>query len=155
MKRLTLIIAILSLCGPLLSQDALYLRVKNALAEKYPATDLTDKILIVNVWTHEPESRECNKRADEVAAIYRVAKLRGGLKGLVGVTIQRDGSESSAAITLQNDGIKNLMPLDAAVLASDVKTAPRNIVFDSNGKELYRDLPSSGIFNSILQLITR
>ncbi len=155
MKRVSLLIAVLCICGPLFSQDALYVRVKNALTAKYPETDLTDKILIINVWSHEPESRECNKKADQVAGIYKVARLRGGLKGLIGVTVHRDGPESATAITLQNDGIKNLLPLDATVLGDDVQQVPRNVVYDSNGNELHRDLPSSDIFNSILQLITR
>jgi hypothetical protein len=85
-----------------------------------------------------------------VYKIYEFAKLKGGLKGLVCVIINKEGD--AASIILNKDGATKLIQLNNLDVPSNTVS---NFVFDENGKEVYKNIPSGKIFESINQLITR
>lgn len=155
MKRFGLLFSALFICAAFQAQETFYERVKASILEKYPQTELSGKILLVNILSDEFETRESVKSADHVAGIYKVAKLRGGPDGVVSVAVTRKIQESAATIAIRNDGVSHTLLVDGSAMENELRNAPQNVVYDSNGKEIYRNLPPAAIFNSILQLITR
>ena len=138
------------------AQTDLYIKIRQLIHDAQPEIITDNKLIAFNSWSSDnTESREANKGFEKVYKIYEYARLKGGLKGVVVITVNRDPLSSMAAITLKKDGIVKLVSVNAA----DIKDLPlatgKNIVFDSDGKEVYRDLEPSKIFTSFNQLITR
>jgi hypothetical protein len=152
MRKITLTILFVALSVLLNAQSDLFSKVKKGLKETHPELNLENHLIAVNVWSaNDVASREANKQFNNVYKIYEFAKLKGGMKGLICVTINKDGE--TASIILNNDGASKLIQLNTVDVTSlNVNT---NSVFDENGVEVYKNISSDKIFQSINKLITR
>lgn len=153
-KTLLLILGLIFYASFMSAQTDLYFRVKTLLEQQYPELTTKNKLIAVSIWrVDDAESREANKSFEKAYEVYRAAKLKGGLKGIIAVAVNLDNLSSNAVITLSKDGILRTV----SIMAEDLKAATdfRNVVFDSNGNAVYRDLASENIFPSIQHLITR
>lgn len=147
MKKLFIYLILLS-CGPFAAQND-YSSIKRALQEQHPSLNLADKIIVVNTWSAgDNESREFNKALNKTVNVYEFAKLKGGVKGVIGVTVYK-GSDSGSAILLNSDQAGKLIQVNSVSLSE------KNTVFDSNGQVLYNSLPANKLFESIHKLVTR
>lgn len=151
MKKLYIIFlfSALALCSK--AQSDVFLKVKKAIKENYPEINLENKLIAVNVWSASDQgSREANKQFNRVYYIYEFAKLKGGLKGLFCVTINKEGDATT--IILNKDGATKLLSLNKVDISLPSNS---NFVFDDQGKEVYKNISSDKIFESINKLITR
>jgi hypothetical protein len=156
MKRIYFLVCALFFCLISGAQNPLYTRIKEILLAQHPELSTTDKLIAFNTWSLEDvESRERNKSFDNTYDIYYGARLKGGLKGLVVVSIHMNGTTATAATTMYHDGIRKLVLIDSRSLNEELKGAPVNIVFDSTGNEVYRNLGPSDVGSAINKLITR
>lgn len=156
MKKLlfTLSFSIIWLCG--VSQAELYQKIKAAIIEAQPGIMTDNRLIAFNLWSVEDAgSREANKSFEKVYKVYEYAKLKGGLHGIIVVTINKNDLSNVAAVAMSKDGVTKLISLRLQDL-NGVETGPaRNMVFNSSGQVVYQDLPAGKIFESINQLITR
>lgn len=155
MKKLLLFILGIAFCSSFLqAQTDFYSRVKTLIKQTHPELTLDNKLLAINVWQMNDEtSRECNKNFEKVYNVYRVARLKGGLKGVVVVVISLDNLSPASTIAMNKDGVVNTLAFKAEDIGSGLDF--KNVVFDSSGNEVYKDLRPSVVFSSIQQLITR
>lgn len=155
MKKLLLFILGIAFCSSFLqAQTDFYSRVKTLIKQTHPELTLDNKLLAINVWQMNDEtSRECNKNFEKVYNVYRAARLKGGLKGVVVVVISLDNLSPASTIAMNKDGVVNTLAFKAEDIGSGLDF--ENVVFDSSGNEVYKDLRPSVVFSSIQQLITR
>ncbi len=152
MKKINLIVLFIAFNYFLNAQSDLFWQVKKIVKENHPEINLENKLISVNFWSvSNLESRESNKQFNKAFNTYEFAKLKGGLKGLVCVSVN---NESEAAITIMNkDGASKLISLTNIKITNTNNVS--NIVFDSNGNKVYENIPSIKIVESINKLITR
>lgn len=151
MKKITLTFLFVAFSIFLNAQSDLFLKVKKAIQEEHPEISTDNRLIAINVWSaNDQTSREANKQFNNVYKIYEFAKLKGGLKGIVCVAINKDGE--SASIILTKDGATKLIQLNKADLSG---LSNGNAVFDDKGVEVYKNISSDKVFESINKLITR
>ena len=151
MRQITFIVLFTAFSAFLNAQSDAFLKLKNSIKESHPEINLENKLIAVNVWSaNDQESREANKQFNRVYSIYEFAKLKGGLKGLVCITVNKDGDATS--IILNKDGATKLIQVNAVEISSNTNS---NFVFDDKGNEVYKNISSDKIFESINKLITR
>lgn len=137
------------------SQADLYYKISRYLNMTHPEISLDNRLIALNVWsTSDNESREANKQFDKAYSIYEFAKLKGGNKGIVVLSISKDNLSTVATIALTKDGVKKMIAVKWEEIEG-ISPDLSNIVFDSTGGTVYKDLPSGKVFESINQLITR
>ena len=138
------------------AQSNLNFEVKNLIYSNYPNTNIENTLLAINFWSvSDSKSRDLNKAFEKVANTYEFAHLKGGLKGIVVLLVNKDNLSSLANISLSKDGIKKSINLKLADLKQHNSDLPSNIIFDSNGKIIYNNLDAINVFEKINQLITR
>ncbi len=138
------------------AQSNLNFEVKNLIYSNYPNTNIENTLLAINFWSvSDSKSRDLNKAFEKVANTYEFAHLKGGLKGIVVLLINKDNLSSLANISLSKDGIKKSINLKLSDLKQHNSDLPSNIIFDSNGKIIYDNLEAINVFEKINQLITR
>ena len=138
------------------AQSNLNFEVKNLIYSNYPNTNIENTLLAINFWSvSDSKSRDLNKAFEKVANTYEFAHLKGGLKGIVVLLINKDNLSSLATISLSKDGIKKSINLKLSDLKQHNSDLPSNIIFDSNGKIIYDNLEAINVFEKINQLITR
>ena len=138
------------------AQSNLNFDVKNLIYSNYPNTNIENTLLAINFWSvSDSKSRDLNKAFEKVANTYEFAHLKGGLKGIVVLLINKDNLSSLANISLSKDGIKKSINLKLSDLKQHNSDLPSNIIFDSNGKIIYDNLEAINVFEKINQLITR
>ena len=138
------------------AQSNLNFEVKNLIYSNYPNTNIENTLLAINFWSvSDSKSRDLNKAFEKVANTYEFAHLKGGLKGIVVLLVNKDNLSSLANISLSKDGIKKSINLKLADLKQHNSDLPSNIIFDSNGKIIYNNLEAINVFEKINQLITR
>lgn len=136
----------------LTAQSGLFEKVKQAMKETHPEINIESRLIAVNIWSSDnAESRDANKEFSRVYKIYEFAKLKGGLKGLICVSINNEGE--SASVLINKDGATKLIQLNSINVSA--LTGTNNSVFDQDGKEVYKNITSGKIFESINKLITR
>lgn len=151
MRKLSLILFFSAITTILNAQSDLFLKVKKAIQENHPEISLQNRLIGVNIWSaNNAESREANKQFNSVYKIYEFAKLQGGRKGLICVTINKEGD--AASIILNKDGATKLIQLNNFDVSAITNS---NFVFDEQGTEVYKNISSEKIFESINKLITR
>ncbi len=137
------------------AQSDLYLKVRKAIETNYPEIQTQDRLIAINFWSAgDLTSRDLNKAFNKNYNIYKFARLKGGMKGLIGVSVCIDDLSTELSIMLNKDGAGDLLKFTLA----DVSLAEKpfnNVVFDSAGKKVYSDLKAGEVFNKINQLITR
>ena len=138
------------------AQSNLNFEVKNLIYSQYPNTNIENTLLAINFWSvSDAKSRDLNKAFEKVAKTYEFAQLKGGLKGIVVLLINKDNLSSIANISLSKDGIKKSINLKLSDLKQHNSDLPSNIIFDSNGKIIYDNLEAINVFEKINQLISR
>ncbi|MES2681300.1 MAG: hypothetical protein V4635_15500 [Bacteroidota bacterium] len=143
-------------CVSLNAQTDTYARLKNLIRQTHPEIITEDKLIAFNVWSAgDMESREANKSFDRAYSVYEYAKLKGGPRGIVVVTINKDNLSGMATIAYTRDGAHKLISVAAESIEGMDLQARSNAIFDSSGNEIYKNLPASKIFSSVNQLITR
>lgn len=134
------------------AQLSLFVKIKNQLKIDHPEISLENKLIAVNVWTSaDKNSRDANKQFNKAFNIYEFAKLKGGVKGIICVTINK--LNETATIILMKDSANKLVQINNINL-NDISTIT-NSVFDAQGNEVYKNLATDKIFESINKLITR
>ena len=155
-RRVVFSVLLLVCCHLFKAQSALYQKVVAALKENHPEISISDKIVTVNFWSaNDQHAREANKSFEKAYKAYIYAKLKGGVKGLIAITINTDANASEAAIVLRKDGIIKTVLFDKAQIKDLGDLQSGNFVFNSLGFEIYKDLKPENIFQSINNLITR
>ena len=138
------------------AQSNLNFEVKNLIYSNYPNTNIENTLLAINFWSvSDSKSRDLNKAFEKVANTYEFAHLKGGLKGIVVLLVNKDNLSSLANISLSKDGIKKSINLKLSDLKQHNSDLPSNIIFDSNGKIIYDNLEAINVFEKINQLISR
>ena len=138
------------------AQSNLNFEVKNLIYSQYPNTNIENTLLAINFWSvSDSKSRDLNKAFEKVANTYEFAHLKGGLKGIVVLLINKDNLSSIANISLSKDGIKKSISIKSSDLKQHNSDLPSNIIFDSNGKIIYNNLEAINVFEKINQLISR
>ena len=148
-KQILLLFVLLSFYGN--SQVTLYKQIKDAISIENPKINFEDKLVAVNLWqASDLESRNANKEFDKVYKTYEFAKLKGGLKGVIVANV--NVTDQTASILLKKDGIEKLISININVPELQGK---KNLVFNSNGDKVLENIPSSDVFKSFINLITR
>ena len=150
--------------GFVYSQTVDYFTIKNVISKVYPEINFNNKLLAISVWSSSDiVSRELNKEFHKTWFTYQEAKLKGGLKGVIFISICSDEDELNFRIAEKKDAIsysyticdfqsyKQKGKLATMKLDSSVK----NLVFDFNGNLIYQNLEMSTVFKSFNNLITR
>ncbi len=137
------------------AQTSLYQNVKKLISDTHPEINLENKLIAFNVWSIEDaESRETNKEFEKAYSVYEHARLKGGSKGIVVISVNRDNLSSGAVITYTKDGITRMIPFKWTDLEG-IEQGVSNCVFDSTGNEVYKNLSVPNVYSSINHLITR
>lgn len=154
MKKLLL--AILCTAGflGLKAQNSLYNKLTEMINEKGIATN--NKLIGVTVWSiNNKEERNNNLAFDKAMRVYEFAKLKGGEKGLVMVSVCRNGWNGETTIVFNKDGNTKLIPLDNTNAIEPELLPTSNLLFDCQGNMLYNNLKADEVFTAIHKLITR
>ena len=134
------------------SQVDLYTKIKSQFKSQYPEINLENKLIAISFWTSSDlSSRDTNKQFNKVYTTYEFAKLKGGLKGIVCISINK--TAENASIILTKDGVSKLIQISNIDL-NDIGTLA-NVVYDALGNEVYKNIAPEKIFESINKLITR
>jgi hypothetical protein len=143
--------------GHISAQNVDFVQLKNLIHFAYSEISLDNKIIALNFWSVDNnDSRICNKNFDKVYSIYESAKLKGGLKGIVVIAVDKNNLKSTSDIIFKKDGIQKILSLNIDAFENIVfDENTHNIVFDAEGKVLYKNIPCEQIFSSTNQLITR
>lgn len=146
------------------SQNLNYNMINIELKANYPEIDFSNKLLVINHWNStDPVLRESNKEFSRVCKIYEGAKLKGGLKGIVFVSISSDTEEIPYSICLKKDGINTrFLMCDFKAFSLNSKLSKlgftnevKNGIFDSNGILLNKNIETNQIFSTFNSLLTR
>jgi hypothetical protein len=138
------------------AQQDLYWQVKKQLEINHPEISDRNRLIAINFWsTSDAESREANRSFEKAYKVYESARLKGGMYGMIAIAVNKEALSSTATITLAKDGISKLLSFKMEDLKPVVTEGLKNIVFDSDGNAVYRNLPPDKIFSSVNQLITR
>lgn len=156
MKKLLILLTFSGLQYGLLAQSSTFNQIKEAITAQKPELSLQNKLIAYTVWqVSDLESRECNKAFEKAYNTYYKAKLKGGEKGFVVISINKDNLSELAIIAYKKDGVQEMLSVKLSELNLPELNHTKNQIFDANGAVLFTDLPSSSIFSSIHSLITR
>jgi len=138
------------------AQNAMFTQIKQLINEKHPEIELSQKLIGFVVWSSSDiTSRDCLKSFNKTVTVYNQARLKGGLQGIEIIAINRDNLSSEALVVLEKEKITKLIPVKLEELNGVEIGQIKNVIFDSSGNEVYRNLTESTIFSSINKLITR
>ena len=138
-----------------MAQINFYQKVKNLINITHPEINTENRLIAFNVWSvDDSESREANQSFEKAYSVYEYARLKGGSKGIIVVSFNKDNLSSSAVISYNKDGIFKIIPFKVTDLEG-LNEGTSNLVFDSGGNEIYKNLSAQNIFSSIQHLITR
>lgn len=146
------------------AQQPNYTALQQLVVSAYPEIDFSNKLLAVCVWqSNNKQSREQNKEFVRSYETYRDAKLKGGLKGVVFVSISADENNATFDIVKQKDAITSSVTLcdfkaynaNSTLNKADFDKTLTNVVFDTNGNLIYQNLSTESVFKSFNSLITR
>lgn len=164
MYKIVFCYILIMLTYSLSSQNLNYTVISNELRTSYPEMDFSNKLLVISHWNSvNPVLRESNKEFHRVCKIYEGAKLKGGLKGIVFVSISSDTEEVPYSICLKKDGVNSRFlicdfksfsahsKLSTLGLSSQIK----NLIFDHNGNVLHKNIETNQIYSTFNSLLTR
>jgi hypothetical protein len=156
MKKLSLTLILLVFTLMTNAQATVFFKVKEAINLTHPEINLENKLIALTIWSvGDAESRETNKSFDKACKVYELAKLKGGSNGIVAVSFNKENLSSMASIAFQKDGITKVVALKLEDVPELNGAQFSNMVFNSDGVLVYKDLPASKVFESINNLITR
>jgi hypothetical protein len=152
MKKLITIVLI-TMAQYIVAQHDLFTQITGQIKKDYPEINLENKLLIINTWSSSNlDQRDFNVQMNKALITFGSAKLKGGIKGIIGVVINTADDSNLATIILNKDQANSVLPIDKTNLQLENVS---NLVFDSQGKIIYSGLQASTVYNSIHQLITR
>lgn len=155
MKKVVALLFLTSLFFGGYSQTSVYQNLKTLLKETHPEVITADKLIAFNVWSvNDAESREVNKGFEKAYKVYESALLKGGKKGIIVISFNKDNLTSDAVIAYSKDGIVKVIPYKMNEITLP-EASISNAVYDSTGEEVYKNLNASNIYTSIKHLITR
>lgn len=146
------------------AQEINYFSIKKVITETFPDIDFNNKLLAVCVWNSQNAlSREQNKEFNRTYNVYKGARLKGGLKGVVFVSVSSDDNKTNFDIAIQKDGLTydyTLCDFKGYELNSKLNnmilnTSLNNMVFDTYGALILNNLSTETIYTSFNNLITR
>lgn len=146
------------------SQTVDYSILRKSISESYPEIDFSNKLLAISVWSSSDViSREVNKEYYRTWQAYQGAKLKGGLKGLIFISISTDTKEINFKIASKKDlenyafTICDYLSYDSKGVLAEMTLGKniQNIVFDANGNLIFKNLDSKEVFNSFNNIMTR
>jgi len=152
MKNVTLII--LLFCGVrIFSQQDVFQKLKEELKNEHPEINFENKLIVLNVWSvNDINSREANVQVNKACIAYEFAKLKGGLKGVIGVIFCKNRDQKTETIILNKDKVTK--PIILKNISDQDLSNISNVIFDSNGNIVSKNI-TSDIFEEIHKLITR
>jgi len=163
--RLIIFSTILNLLSfHLSSQNLDFDKVKNELRASYPEINFSNKLLVISQWnSNELASRENHKEFNRVCKIYKSAKLKGGLNGIIFVSISSDTDEIAYSICLKKDSINTpFLICDFKSFSSNSKLSKlgftleiKNVIFDENGNLINKNTETDQIYSKFNSLLTR
>lgn len=163
MKKLVLL-PLLFLSFVMHSQTIDYTAIRKVISETYPEIDFSNKLLAISVWNStDKTSRDMNAELHKTYTVYKDAKLSGGLKGVVLISISSDTAEMNFKIAEKKDALHfpftlcdfKSYNLNSKLSQMKLNKNMTNVVFDSNGNLIYTNLQTEAIFKSFNTLITR
>lgn len=163
MKKLILI-PFLLLSFVMQSQTFDYIAIRKVISETYPEIDFSNKLLAISVWNSTDKmSRDMNAELHRTYTVYKDAKLSGGLKGIVFISISNDTDEMNFKIAEKKDALHfpftvcdfQSYSLHGKLSQMKFNKNITNVVFDSHGNLIYTNLQTEAIFKSFNALITR
>ena len=163
MKKLVLL-PLLFLSFVMHSQMIDYTAIRKVISETYPEIDFSNKLLAISVWNStDKTSRDMNAELHKTYTVYKDAKLSGGLKGVVLISISSDTDEMNFKIAEKKDALHfpftlcdfKSYNLNSKLSQMKLNKNMTNVVFDSNGNLIYTNLQTEAIFKSFNTLITR
>lgn len=158
------IIILCLMSGFVYSQTVDYFAVKNVISKTFPEIDFNNKLLAISVWnSSDIVSRELNKEFYKTWFTYQEAKLKGGLKGVIFISISSDEDELSFRISDKKDAISHSYTIcdfqsykaKGKLATMKLDNSIKNMVFDFNGNLIFQNLEISAVFKSFNNLITR
>jgi len=164
MHKFIVISSLIMLSCQLSSQNLNYNMISNELKSSYPEIDFSNKLLVISHWNStDPVLRENIKEFHRVCKIYEGAKLKGGLKGIVFVSISSDTEEIPYYICLKKDGINTrFLMCDFKAFSSNSElyklgfsSEVKNVIFDYNGILLNKNIETNQIYSTFNALLTR
>jgi hypothetical protein len=134
---------------------------RKSVLELIPDVNLENKILFINVWqSSNIESRENNKEFLRVSNIYKGAKLKNGLKGVVYVNLSIDKDTYLWMMSIKRDGIVCDYNMENTTGKFDALSKlfgdfTGSVVVGSDGTIIAKDVKQDKCFPLFLSLITR
>lgn len=163
MKRF-LLLAFIAIFNSSFSQSADYNKICGILHTKFPELNFNNKLLAISVWNSASiDTREMNKELLRTYNTYQGARLSGGLKGMIFISISSDNESLTFNITAKKDTenyeytLCDLKEFEENSLLSDlgIGSKTKNIVFNSNGNQILKNIETSEIFITFNKLTTR
>ncbi len=152
MKNIILL-TFLFFSGTIVSQEDLFKKLKEQIKKEHPEINVENKLFVVNVWSaNDAKSRESNTQVNKAYTVFEHAKLKGGLKGMIGVLVCEGNDKSAETIILFKD--KVIKPIVLNENAGFNFQGISNIIFDAAGNTVKKNV-TTDIYEEVHQLITR
>jgi len=164
MFKIVLISLFIVLFFNIKAQTINYSYIQKEIKSTFPEIDFSNKLLVVSVWNSaESISREINKEINRTYDLYKAAKFKGGLKGIVFVSISSDSNEMQYSICMKKDAnnyqysICDFKSFSQNSKLYNMGLIPtfNNLTFNNNGELIYQNLHVDQIFKSFNALLTR
>ncbi len=150
-NRLTL--ALLLLINFFNAQQEIYQKVCQFLKDNNPDLIVESKLVIINF---DNSASQINKtlysELEKMANIYEAAKLKGGRKGVICVSIIPN---SQREIELNKEGYKKIVKIKESDIEFAKDESLSNIAFSSNGEVVFKNADKKEIYELVHKLITR
>jgi hypothetical protein len=164
MYKIVLISLFVVLFSTIKSQNINYSSIQKEIKSTFPEIDFSNKLLVVSIWnSSDITSREMNKEINRTYELYKGAKFKDGLKGIVYISISSDTNEMQYSICMKKDSntyqyvicdFKSFLQ-NSKLFNMELSPFIKNLTFNTNGILIYQNLPSDQIFKSFNALLTR
>jgi hypothetical protein len=151
MKKVLSILFFLTLTGAFAQED-FYRQLKQRLKAEHPELITANKLLVVNVWSaSDISSRDSNKQLHRASKAYSFAKLKGGSKGMIAVSVCLDEEPGLQSAALNKDGVADVISINAKGMSAE---GINKAIYDSGGNLVQKNF-TADIFDEVHKLITR
>lgn len=156
MKKLFLIVPLLFANLLLKAQSETFNQLQKIIYETHPEKNLSQKLIGVVFWSaKDSESQSLLKEFEKNVSIYQNARLKDASKGIEMLAINLDNLNPESIALLKKLEITQIIPSTQQAFGTNEFKAGDNIIFNSAGVEVYRNLKPSQVFSSFNKLITR
>lgn len=132
------------------AQTEISSQLKDALTKNYSDLQLENKLIMINhaVSTMDVMQQKINSEFERSATVYKNAKLKGGVKGIICVMIVDDTEQE---ITFKKS-IKNCFFIRSTEINIPIT---KTMIIDSEGTVVYGNIDETKIYTTVQSLITR